>query len=262
MKTHFNFSAWVEYFISNRNNLRIISWTDDYKLTRHEFTCIFNSIRIFQKGESSEARHLFQKANEFLNKQHDKSYFEALTLFIHEEHRHSFELKRFMLLQDIPCLASHWSDSAFRKLRKFGGLEQSVTVLLTAEMVAAVYYKALQKSTNSKVLHQICEQILSDEEMHIQFQSESLSQFYVRRSSFVNFMVFILRRLLLEGTLIAVWKDHKNVFTSGGYNFFSFRKNAMQEFKKTCEIIKAKQFQFSTSYIKLKTVLINQLTNN
>ena len=99
-----NFRHWIEYFIRNKQRLRSVSWTDIYKLNEEEYETIFSSIRIFQKGESSEAKHLFKQAEEFLLNQPDQSYKEALTLFINEEHRHAFELKRFMSLQDIPCL--------------------------------------------------------------------------------------------------------------------------------------------------------------
>jgi glutamyl/glutaminyl-tRNA synthetase len=236
MAQHFNFSNWVDYFILNKRNLKTISWTEIYKLNKKEFQTIFDSIRIFQKGESSEAKHIFKTAKQFLANQPDQTYLEALTLFINEEHRHAFELKRFMNLQDIPCLKQHWSDSVFRQLRRFGGLEQSISVLLTAEIIAAVYYKALKLSTKSVVLQQLCDQILSDEEMHIRFQSEAISQFYADRSPFFNKSVTYAKRILLEGTMIVVWQGHHKVFQAAGYDFFKFRKECLIEFSKSIHI--------------------------
>ncbi|HKR06699.1 MAG TPA: hypothetical protein VJY62_18840, partial [Bacteroidia bacterium] len=167
-------------------------------------------------------------------------YMEALTLFINEEHRHAFELKRFMSLQDIPCLKKHWTDTVFRQLRRFGGLEQSISVLLTAEFIAAVYYKSLKQSTRSVVLRQICDQILSDEEMHIRFQSEAISQFYAGRSSFLNKLVTVAKRILLEGTMIVVWSGHEKVLGAAGDDFFKFRKKCLLESAKSMHIIKLK----------------------
>ncbi|MEP7169170.1 MAG: hypothetical protein ABI855_07340, partial [Bacteroidota bacterium] len=100
MAKRVNFNEWIEYFIINKRNLKTISWTEIYKLSKEEFETIFDSIRIFQKGESSEAKHIFKTAKQFLHHHPDHSYMEALTLFINEEHRHAFELKRFMSLQD------------------------------------------------------------------------------------------------------------------------------------------------------------------
>jgi len=236
MAQHFNFSNWMDYFILNKRNLKAISWTEIYKLNKKEFETIFESIRIFQKGESSEAKHIFKTAKQFLSGQPDQTYLEALTLFINEEHRHAFELKRFMNLQDIPCLKQHWSDSVFRQLRRFGGLEQSISVLLTAEIIAAVYYKALKLSTDSVVLQQLCDQILSDEEMHIRFQSEAISQFYADRSVFINKLINYTKRIFLEGTMMVVWQGHHKVLHGAGYDFFKFRKECLIEFSKSIHI--------------------------
>ena len=240
MARHFNFNNWIEYFIINKRNLKTISWNEVYKLNKEEFKNIFESIRIFQKGESSEAKHIFKTAKQFLNYHPDQSYLEALTLFINEEHRHAFELKRFMSLQDIPCLKKHWSDIVFRQLRRVGGLEQSISVLLTAEIIAAVYYKALRLSTRSLVLQQICGQILSDEEMHIRFQSEAIGQFYANRSSFLNRIISVAKRVLLEGTMVVVWSGHNKVLGAAGYDFFRFRKECLLEFAKSIHITQTK----------------------
>ena len=249
---HLNFDNWIDYLISNKQNLQQVAWAEIYNLTESEYETIFKSVRIFQKGESSEAKHIFKKAEEFLSDTGDKSYYNALTLFINEEHRHSFELKRFMQLHDIPCLKKHWTDSAFRKLRWFGKLEQAITVLLTAEIIATVYYKALQQSTDSIVLKQICSQILSDEEMHIRFQSETLAQFYLKRNPVTNFMIHSLRRILLEGTFIVVWNDHKKVFGAAEYSFLKFRHECIKEFYKTVDIIYARAMQEKFDFINVQ----------
>lgn len=89
-------------------------------------------------------------------------------------------------------------DNVFRRLRRYASLEQSVIVLLTAEIIAKLYYKALQKSTKSEVLIDLCNQILSDEEKHVQFQSETLHKFAQNRSVLFNRIVYILRRILLK----------------------------------------------------------------
>jgi glutamyl/glutaminyl-tRNA synthetase len=264
MAQHFNFNSWIDYFILNKRDLMTISWTEIYKLTKEEFETIFDSIRIFQKGESSEAKHIFKTAKQFLNNQPDQSYMDALTLFINEEHRHAFELKRFMSLQDIPCLKKHWSDTVFRQLRRFGGLEQSISVLLTAEFIAAVYYKALKHSTHSIVLNQICEQILSDEEMHIRFQSEAISQFYADRSRYFNKLITIAKRILLEGTLLVVWQGHEKVFSASGYDFFKLRKECLSEFYKSMHIIKSKLsgINYKSEKLILQTVPLKEKNIN
>lgn len=230
MTSNHNFEQWVIYFIKNKSNRPSLNWQSIYELTDEEYDSIYSSIRIFQKGESSEAKHIFKQANEFLSNKQDRSYMEALTLFINEEHKHSFELKRFMGLQNIPVITKHWSDSAFRQLRRTGGLEQSISVLLTAEIIAAVYYKALREATKSDLLQQLCTQILSDEKMHIQFQSEAVSQFYQARSNYNNKIITSLKKILLSGTVLVVWFGHSKVLKKASYNFFSFHGACFKEF--------------------------------
>ena len=254
MTKNYNFSQWTDYFISNKKNLRHIEWSDLYKLSEDEYETIFDSIRIFQRGESSEAKHIFKQAEEFLVNRSDHSYMEALTLFINEEHRHAFELKRFMSLQDIPRLREHWTDSIFRWLRRLGKLEQSISVLLTAEIIASVYYKALMNSTKSKTLRQICEQILFDEDMHIRFQAEAISQFYVNRFPMSNKIVTYAKLFLLEGTICVVWNDHRKVLKAGRYDFFLFRKECLQQFR-MCDLIIHKDKVITAGKVVLQPVV-------
>ena len=46
------------------------------------------------------------------------------------------------------------------------GCELSITVLITAEIIALVYYGALQRCTASGVLEAICARILDEEAAH------------------------------------------------------------------------------------------------
>ena len=46
-----------------------------------------------------------------------------------------------MTFHGIDFIYEHWVDTIFRKLRNFAGLEHSVVVLITAEIIAAVLIK-------------------------------------------------------------------------------------------------------------------------
>ncbi len=54
-------------------------------------------------------------------------------------------------------------------------MEIWTTPVIMVETLALVYYKAIQKATNSPVLRQLCQQILRDEVKHIRFQYERLA---------------------------------------------------------------------------------------
>ncbi|GIP29410.1 hypothetical protein J23TS9_45400 [Paenibacillus sp. J23TS9] len=232
-----NTSKWVQYFASNNQNLKYIHWDDNYKLTTKERETVIKSIQQFQLGENSEGKHLIKRAQEYVQKTKDEDYYLALIEFIKEEQRHARDLGRFMRAQGIPPLRKHWVDNIFRRFRRNASLEQSIIVLVTAEIIAKIYYKALQKSTKSKVLIDLCDQILCDEGKHVQFQSETLHKLSQNRSAFFNRIVYILRRCLFEGTLIIVWYQHKPVFKAGGYKLKSYYYECRYEFNLTKELI-------------------------
>jgi hypothetical protein len=76
-------------------------------------------------------------------------------------------LGRYMDKENIPKIREHWLVNIFRWLRKRAGLENTLTVLFTAEIISKVYYKALANATQSDILKKICTQILYDEDFHI-----------------------------------------------------------------------------------------------
>ncbi|MBP3965104.1 hypothetical protein [Paenibacillus lignilyticus] len=226
-----DFAAWKHYFLQNQQNLRAIDWADSYRLTEAERACIRTSIQQFQLGESSEGKHLIHQAKRYAERTGHHDYYEAVTAFIREEQRHARDLARFMKGQQLPSIRGHWVDHVFRKLRQFAGLELSVMVLITAEIIAKVYYIALQRSTKSKMLQDLCDQILQDEEKHVEFQSETLYKLGEGRLSVVNRAYRLAHRVLLEGTLVVVWHQHRTVFQAGGYRFRDFLAACRQEFR-------------------------------
>ncbi|MDQ0116510.1 hypothetical protein [Paenibacillus harenae] len=232
-----NFTTWTEYFIVNKQSLKPIYWDDPYKLDPQEYATIARSIQQFQIGESSEGKYLIESAKRYLSGNPDKSYLQALIHFVHEEQRHAQDLALFMHKQNIPTIRKHWVDQTFRKLRRFATLEQSITVLLTAEIIAAVYYDALKESTKSRTLIELCEQILGDESMHIKFQSDALRQFARKRSKGINRLIRFSRLFLLYGTMTVVWFYHGKVFRAGGYSLMAFIKGALAEHDRSERII-------------------------
>ncbi|WP_017689893.1 hypothetical protein [Paenibacillus sp. PAMC 26794] len=190
-------SKWVQYYRRNNQNLKYIHWDDNYKLTTNEREIIIKLIQQFQLGENSEGKHLIKRAQEYVHQTQDQDYYEALIEFIKEEQRHARDLGRFMKVQGIPLLRRHWVDNVFRR----------------------------------------CNQILSDEEKHVQFQSETLHKFAQNRNVLFNRIVYILRRILFEGTLIVVWYQHKPVFKAGGYKLKSYYYECRNEFNLAKKII-------------------------
>lgn len=230
-------SYWKNYFISNKDHFEDIDWNKIDLLIPQEKEMITSSIQQFQKGEQSEGKHFFSFAKTFP----DPRYLEVIRLFIREEQTHAFVLGKFMELKGIPRIKSHWVDSVFRWLRKLADLENTVIVLLTAEIIAKVYYKALKNATGSLLLDKICEQILRDEDQHIAFQSYTLQLFFKKKNRFRKFFNRIFHQLLMLGTICVVWVTHRRVLKGGGYSFSSFFMETMLVFIDSEKTIKKRE---------------------
>ena len=210
---------WRDHFLRNDQNLLEIPWQRGAEVTDAEKQAIAESVREFQLGESSEGRHFLQAAQDYAARTGDQDYVHALRLFIREEQRHARELGRFLTLAGIPLASKSWPDTVFRWLRHRVGLEVTVCVLITAEVIAEVYYQALRDATGSTVLRRICEQILQDEVEHVRFQCERLAILRRDRSPWKVLAAHGLQRFLFWGTCFVVRHKHRRALKAGGYGF-------------------------------------------
>ena len=220
------FAHWLDYFKRNQSHFESLNFSGIEQLTENEKAIVFKSIQQFQKGENSEGKHLYNFAKDWGN----QDYFETIKLFIKEEQKHALVLGIFMEVNDIPKIKSHWVDGVFRGLRKIGGLENSINVLLTAEVIAAIYYQALKQATKNKTLIAICEQIIRDEEMHINFQSQTLGMLHMSKGLFSRAFAIAKKRILMVGTIAVVWVFHSAVYRAAGYNLNKFIADTWQEY--------------------------------
>jgi hypothetical protein len=101
-----------------------------------------------------------------------------------------------------------WPDTVFRWLRHRAGLELSITVLVTAEVIAKVYYAALHGATGCAVVRRLCEQICRDEVAHVHFQTERLARLRRGRRRWVLGLMRAAHRVFYFGTCLVVWHKH------------------------------------------------------
>jgi len=220
---------WREYFHRNAANLLPIPWQAGVTLTEGERRAIAASVQEFQLGESSEGKHFQGLARQYGERTGDMEYVYALRLFIAEENRHARDLGRVMDLAGIERIGHTWPDAVFRWLRHRAGLELSIAVLVTAEIIAKVYYAALRRATRSEVLRRLCDQILRDEDFHVRFQCERLAILRARRSRFTVWAKGAVQRWFFAGTCRVVWWKHRHALRAGGFSYRSFRRAARRE---------------------------------
>lgn len=214
----FRFGDWIKYFEDNDRKKLKIDFSEERPLPEKVKKLISPSIRAFQKGEGSDGKYFLKAADDYAVASGHKEYRKAVEMFIREENRHSSYLKTYMDYHGIEVSDRSVLDSLFRTARHFGGIRCEVTVLVTAEMIAITYYNALSRCTDSKALRRICGQMLHDETAHLIFQSYTLSLLSSGRA------YRLLRKILMNGTLLLVWGAFRRVFRTGGYTFRKYIK--------------------------------------
>jgi hypothetical protein len=222
--------TWINHFLRNTAADHRLRWDDSYRLSEHERGVIERSIQQFQLGEGSHGRRLLKRGFSYSAQARDPYFTRALYLFIQEEQRHSAHLLRFMEQQGIRAVSKHWVDSVFRRLRGLAGLELSLRVLVTAEIIAVPYYRALGRATKSSLLRALSARILVDEAAHLRFQASMLRRVASMRFALPARMVARLHRLFLIATVCVVWREHRGVFEEAGYCFRRLLRESLSEF--------------------------------
>lgn len=219
-------AGWCAYFRANAKSLLDIPWEWGAELTEAERGAVAASLQDFQLGESSDGRHLIRAARDYAQRTGDAHYEPAIRLFVAEEQRHARDLGRFLTLAGIPLLRHSTIDLVFRCVRRLAGLELSLTVLVTAEMIGKVYYRALRQATASRLLERLCDQLLRDEVKHIRFHVERLALLRRGRSRWQRGLARLGHRFLFGGACLAVWCKHGRALRAGGYSFGRFWREA------------------------------------
>jgi hypothetical protein len=208
---------WRLYYERNARSLLAIPWEAGADATGDDLAAIARSLQEFQAGERSEGRHLYRLAQDYARRTGDEDYVAAIRLFIAEEQRHARDLGRFLTLNRIPLLQTTFTDRVFRWLRNLvASLEVSIGVLITAELIARVYYAVLREATRSVVLRRLCDQILADEDAHVRFQSEQLWRLRTGRPAPGLALTLGMQRVLYLGTVLVVGVLHRRVIRRGG----------------------------------------------
>lgn len=221
---------WFTHFSLRSMTALHVSSSAAIQLTEKERRTITPSIQQFQLGEGSRGQRLLERGQKFGRGVNDPLFAGALDIFIKEEQQHSRYLAAFMESQSIPLVQKHWVDSVFRKLRGLAGLELSLTVLVTAELIAVPYYRALRGATGSPILKLICTRILEDEASHLKFQAFMLPRVVSARPAALRRTLRELHRLFLLGTIHVVWIEHRAVFEAASYSFRRFKHETLLEF--------------------------------
>jgi hypothetical protein len=199
-------------------------------LTQEERRLIASSIATFQLGENSQGGTLLQAAERFARAHQSPALVRIVELFIREEQRHAALLRAFMQDHRIPLRTTHWTDQVFRGVRRLAGLELYLCVLITAELIGNVYYRALGSATGCQRLRVLCRTLVADELVHVAFESQLLLDLRGARPHWMRGLIHLTHRAFFAATACVVWSTHRSLLRQTGYDARAFLRRCLAQY--------------------------------
>ena len=201
-----DFEIWLNHFEHHAQHPRCIPHGLSDLLRPDERRLIATSIAIFQLGEQSEGRT------------------------VREEQHHAALLRAFMEDHHIALKGTDWTDRVFRLVRRLAGLELYINILISAELIGIVYYRALEAATDCQRLRVLCRGLVSEELAHVGFESQLLLALRAGQVAPVRALMRLAHRAFFAGTASVVWLTHRSVLRQGGYGARSFLRACLSQY--------------------------------
>jgi hypothetical protein len=221
---------WLNHFEYHAQHARRIPSGLSDQLSAQERRHIAGSIAVFQLGEQSEGATLLRAAQRFAAARDMPSLARIVELFIREEQGHAALLRAFMEDHRIALKASDWTDGVFRCARRLAGFELYLHVLICAELIGKVYYRALEAATGCQRLKVLCRFLVCEELAHIGFESQLLLMLRAERPAPLRALMRLAHRTFFAGTACVVWLTHRPVLRRAGYDARSFLRSCLAHY--------------------------------
>jgi hypothetical protein len=215
---------WLNHFEYHAGHPRAVPPGLADVLTPAERQRIAGSMATFQLGEQSAGGTLLAAAERFAKAHEVPSLVRITELFICEEQHHAALLRGFMQYHAIPLKRRDWTD------RVFAGLELYLHVLICAELIGNVYYRALEAATGCKRLQALCRMLVCDERAHIGYESHLLLALRARHPAVIRGLMRWTHRAFFAGTASVVWLTHRSVLRHSGYSARSFLRMCFAQY--------------------------------
>ena len=225
-----NLRVWLNHFEYHAEQPRGVAGRSASALRPEERRLIARSIATFQLGEQSDGSGLLRAACRFAAAHGDELLPRITELFIREEQRHARLLREFMEEHGILAKCRHWTDRIFRRIRRLAGFELYLNVLITAELIGNVYYRALEAATGCQRLRLLCRTLLADELAHIGYESELILELRAQKPPALRALLRQTHRALYCGAACAVWLCHRRVLRHAGYTAASFLRACLSQY--------------------------------
>lgn len=222
--------VWLNHFEYHAQHARCMPSGLSDQLTAEERQRIAGSIATFQLGEQSAGATLQKAAQRFARAHDMPSLARIVELFIREEHGHAALLREFMEDHRIALKRRDWTDRAFRCTRRLAGFELYLYVLICAELIGKVYYRALEVATACQRLKVLCRFLVCEELAHIGFESQLLLTLRADRPAPLRAVMRLAHRAFFAGTACVVWLTHRAVLRCAGYDSRSFLRSCLAHY--------------------------------
>ncbi len=221
---------WLNHFEYHAQPARRVPPGLSDHLSEEERRRIAASIATFQLGEQSAGATLLRAAEQFARTHHMPSLVRIVELFIREEQGHAALLGAFMEDHRIALKARDWTDRAFRVARRLAGFELYLHVLICAELIGKVYYRALEAATGCQRLKVLCRFLVCEELAHIGFEAQLLLTLRAQRPAALRVLMRLAHRTFFAGTACVVWLTHRPVLGRAGYDARSFLRSCLAHY--------------------------------
>jgi hypothetical protein len=221
---------WLNHFEYHAQHPRCVPAGLSDVLKPEERRLIARSIATFQLGEQSEGNALLFTAWRFAKKHNAAPLIRIFELFIREQQRHAALLHKFMEDHGLPRKHTDWTDFVFCCLRRLGGLQFRLHVFITAELIASVFYRALETATGCQRLKVLSRTLVADELAHVGLESQLLLTLRARRWPVVRGGIRLLHRAFFVSTACVVYVAHRALLRSVGYNIARFVRVCMEQY--------------------------------
>jgi hypothetical protein len=221
---------WLNHFEYHSEHPRCIPQGLPDVLRPPERRLIAGSVATFQLGEQSAGGTLLRAAERFARRHRTPAVVRIMELFIREEQRHAALLRAFMEDHQIPLKRRDWTDRVFRRVRRLAGFELYLHVLISAELIGNVYYRALESASGCQRLKVLCRTLVAEELAHIGFESQLLLALRARRAAATRLPMRLAHRAFFAGTALTVWLTHRSLLRHCGYNARSFLRVCLAQY--------------------------------
>jgi hypothetical protein len=222
--------VWLNHFEHHALHRRRVEHGLSDVLKPDEKQLIASSIATFQLGEQSEGRTFLRAADRFAQKKQVRHVVRIIELLIREEQHHASVLRAFMQDHRMPLKRTDWTDRVFRQLRRLAGLHLYLSVLISAELIGNVYYRALESVTDCERLRVLCRTIVSEELAHVGFESQLLFALRAGRAAPLRALTRSAHRIFFASTATVVWFTHRSVLRRAGHSAQSFLRSCLAQY--------------------------------